>query len=163
MFPIPVTEVYNLRYNLPSLLSYAFELFTTPAACGTTIDRSDSDFTFCTLSMSRAKSEIRIWLVDSRAIWDKFAQLVYRITIHTLNTYMISQNTSCSMWGKQYLGTTIYCSHPLQLTQKTISSAHCIIEQQCYKHSKLQLVQINNSEKVARFRQSAVATFCGCL
>ena len=41
----------------------------------------------------RAKSEIRIWLVDSRAIWDKFAQSVYSLTIHTLNTYMITNKT----------------------------------------------------------------------
>ena len=29
-------------------------------------------------------------MVDSRAIWDKFAQLVHSLTIHTLNIYMIT-------------------------------------------------------------------------
>ena len=28
---------------------------------------------------------------DSHAIWHKFAQFVYSLTIHTLNTYMISE------------------------------------------------------------------------
>ena len=31
--------------------------------------------------LSHAKSEIYIWLVDSHAIWDKFAQLVYHIAL----------------------------------------------------------------------------------
>ena len=43
--------------------------------------------------LSHAKSEIHIWLVDSHAIWDKFAQLVYSRTIHTLNTYMIMRKS----------------------------------------------------------------------
>ena len=71
----------------PSAVAFfrTFELFTTPllrpyghpGACGTTIDQSDVDFTFCTAEPCKKWNCIS--LVDSRAIWDKFAQLVYSL------------------------------------------------------------------------------------